>query len=51
MADVIDHQIYGDDLQLVDRIKRGISFSQGSDESRGIAGIGGGILKNVISGS
>jgi len=36
--------------RLVDRIKRGISFSQGGDETRGIAGIGGDILKNVISG-
>jgi uncharacterized protein (TIGR00266 family) len=36
--------------RLVDRIKRGITFSQGGDETRGIAGIGGSILKNVISG-
>jgi len=36
--------------RLADRIKRGISYSQGSDETRGIAGIGGNILKNVISG-
>jgi uncharacterized protein (TIGR00266 family) len=36
--------------RLVDRIKRGITFSQGGDETRGIAGIGGDILKNVISG-
>lgn len=36
--------------RLVDRIKRGITFSQGKDEVRGIAGIGGNILKNVISG-
>ena len=36
--------------RLVDRIKRGISFSQTGGESRGIAGIGGNILKDVISG-
>lgn len=36
--------------RLVDRIKRGITFSKGGDEVRGIAGIGGDILKNVISG-
>jgi uncharacterized protein (TIGR00266 family) len=36
--------------RLVDRIKRGISFSQTGGETRGIAGIGGDILKNVISG-
>lgn len=36
--------------RLVDRIKRGITFSHGGDETRGIAGIGGDILKNVISG-
>lgn len=36
--------------RLVDRIKRGISFSQTGGESRGIAGIGGDLLKNVISG-
>lgn len=36
--------------RLVDRIKRGISFSQTGGESRGVAGIGGDILKNVISG-
>ena len=36
--------------RLVDRIKRGITYSQGKDEVRGIAGIGGNILKNVISG-
>jgi len=36
--------------RLVDRIKRGISFSQTGGETRGIAGIGGEILKNVISG-
>lgn len=36
--------------RLVDRIKRGISFSQSGGEARGIAGIGGDLLKNVISG-
>jgi len=36
--------------RLVDRIKRGISFSQTGGETRGIAGIGGDLLKNVISG-
>ena len=36
--------------RLVDRIKRGITYTQGGDETRGIAGIGGSILKNVISG-
>ena len=36
--------------RLVDRIKRGITFSQGGDEQRGIAGLGGSILKNIISG-
>jgi uncharacterized protein (TIGR00266 family) len=36
--------------RLVDRIKRGITFSQGGGETRGVAGIGGEILKNVISG-
>jgi len=36
--------------RLVDRIKRGITFNQGGGEARGIAGIGGDILKNVISG-
>jgi uncharacterized protein (TIGR00266 family) len=36
--------------RLVDRIKRGITFSQTGGETRGIAGIGGEILKNVISG-
>jgi len=36
--------------RLVDRIKRGITFGQGGDETRGIAGIGGNIIKNVISG-
>jgi uncharacterized protein (TIGR00266 family) len=37
--------------RLVDRIKRGITFSQSGDEQKGIAGIGGDILKNIISGS
>jgi uncharacterized protein (TIGR00266 family) len=36
--------------RLVDRIKRGITFSQSGGESRGVAGIGGDLLKNVISG-
>jgi len=36
--------------RLVDRIKRGMTFSQGGDESRGMAGIGGNILKGIISG-
>jgi uncharacterized protein (TIGR00266 family) len=37
--------------RLVDRIKRGITFTQGGGESRGVAGIGGNILKDIISGS
>ena len=36
--------------RLVDRIKRGITFSRTGGENKGIAGIGGDILKNVISG-
>ena len=36
--------------RLVDRIKRGISFSQGGGETRGAAGLGGKILKDIISG-
>lgn len=36
--------------RLVDRIKRGITFSQSGGESRGVAGIGGSILKDIISG-
>ena len=36
--------------RLVDRIQRGITFNQGGDEQRGIAGIGGSIIKNIISG-
>jgi hypothetical protein len=37
--------------RLVDRIKRGMSFSQPGGEQRGAAGVGGDILKNIISGS
>lgn len=37
--------------RLVDRIKRGITFRQGGGETRGVAGIGGNILKDIISGS
>jgi len=37
--------------RLVDRIKRGITFSQSGDEQKGMAGLGGDILKNIISGS
>jgi uncharacterized protein (TIGR00266 family) len=37
--------------RLVDRIKRGITFSQSGDETKGITGLGGDILKNMISGS
>lgn len=37
--------------RLVDRIKRGITFTQSGGEQRGAAGIGGDILKNIISGS
>jgi uncharacterized protein (AIM24 family) len=36
--------------RLVDRIKRGLSYTQGGDESTGVAGIGGDILKGIISG-
>jgi uncharacterized protein (TIGR00266 family) len=36
--------------RLVDRIKRGISFSHGGGESTGVAGLGGDLLKNIISG-
>ena len=36
--------------RLVDRIKRGITFSQGGGETRGVAGLGGDLLKNVLSG-
>jgi uncharacterized protein (TIGR00266 family) len=37
--------------RLVDRIKRGLSFSQSGGEQKGVAGIGGDLLKNIISGS
>ncbi len=37
--------------RLVDRIKRGMNFSQPGGEQKGVAGIGGDILKNIISGS
>ena len=37
--------------RLVDRIKRGITFKQSGGEQRGVAGAGGDILKNIISGS
>lgn len=37
--------------RLVDRIKRGITFSQSGGETRGAAGIGGDILKGIISGN
>lgn len=36
--------------RLVDRIKRGITFSQSGGETRGVAGLGGDILKGLISG-
>ena len=36
--------------RLVDRIQRGITFSQGGGEQRGVAGIGGDLLKGIISG-
>ena len=36
--------------RLVDRIQAGISFSQGGGEQRGIAGFGGDIIGNIISG-
>jgi uncharacterized protein (AIM24 family) len=36
--------------RLVDRIKRSISFSQAGGETKGVAGIGGDILKDIISG-
>jgi uncharacterized protein (TIGR00266 family) len=36
--------------RLVDRIKRGISWGQGGDETRGVAGLGGNLLKGIISG-
>ncbi len=37
--------------RLVDRIKAGITFNQAGGETRGAAGIGGSIVKNLISGS
>jgi uncharacterized protein (TIGR00266 family) len=37
--------------RLVDRIKRGITFTQSGGEQKGVAGVGGDILKNIISGS
>jgi uncharacterized protein (TIGR00266 family) len=37
--------------RLVDRIKRGMTFTQSGGEQKGVAGIGGDILKNIISGS
>lgn len=36
--------------RLVDRIKRGLSFSQRGDEQSGLAGMGGNLLKGIISG-
>ncbi|MBW8011558.1 MAG: TIGR00266 family protein [Chloroflexi bacterium] len=36
--------------RLVDRIKRGITFTQRGGEQRGVAGLGGNILKDIISG-
>jgi uncharacterized protein (TIGR00266 family) len=36
--------------RLVDRIKRGITFTEGGGEVSGIAGIGGDLLKGIISG-
>ncbi|GAB4524848.1 MAG: TIGR00266 family protein [Anaerolineales bacterium] len=36
--------------RLVDRIKQGITFSSGGDQTRGVSGLGGEILKNIISG-
>ena len=37
--------------RLVDRIKRGMTFNQPGGQQRGAAGVGGDILKNIISGS
>ena len=37
--------------RLVDRIKRGITFTHSGGEQSGTAGIGGDIIKNIISGS
>lgn len=36
--------------RLVDRIKRGMTLTQSGGEQKGVAGIGGDILKNIISG-
>jgi uncharacterized protein (TIGR00266 family) len=36
--------------RLVDRIKRGMTFSQPGGEQRGVAGLGGDILKDIVSG-
>lgn len=36
--------------RLVDRIKRGITFTQSGGEQRGVAGLGSDILKDIISG-
>lgn len=36
--------------RLVDRIKQGITFRQSGGEQKGVAGLGGDILKNIISG-
>lgn len=37
--------------RLVDRIKRGITFTQSGGEQKGVAGLGGDLLKNILSGS
>lgn len=37
--------------RLVDRIKHGVTFTQKGGEQKGVAGLGGDILKNIISGS
>jgi uncharacterized protein (AIM24 family) len=37
--------------RLVDRIKRGITFTQSGGQQKGVAGVGGDVLKNIISGS
>jgi uncharacterized protein (TIGR00266 family) len=37
--------------RLVDRIKRGITFRQSGGEQKGVAGVGGDVLKNIISGN
>jgi len=36
--------------RLIDRIKAGITFTRGGGEQRGVAGLGGDILKDLISG-